>query len=603
MHVLRRLLPFTVILLLLAFSASGAQQDVTFVQISDAHLFDAGKKRTPPKNATPQGLKIDEEKRRSEKLDTWAAWDWALGYVKHLTAVQQVDFVVFTGDFGLEKVTDQTINNIDYIDKRSKVAVHHGNQEECWLLTDAVEEIANAFQSLPVERIYVVPGNNDIDKEDPSDGRFDKFIAEVNGRLQGKKVIDLTLPAASAPPPSERGYRIVGLDSSSFKNKSEPTPTPTPTPSPAPTPTLSGCPFVAPKNVPDRDAYQLQELQRVAKLVKGPTLIFTHIPDMDDPFCVRPGAKCSSVASWNLSYAARETWNNVVNDSNVRAVFAGHFHDSQKVTYKNPYGWTLTQNDKNGEELQKTYVAPPLSPKFQTENVNEQARGFALATVTATDVVWKPYWLNTLPLAGLYQDSALPSRQRPIDFKTIYECWAFRLAIAISVAFLAMLLWKRNKYRQKFSSSPVASGTSSDVSRPWAEHLFQEWKYRHDNYWRMLYRFMAAIAILVTAPFIKSEYFGPLAGVLGSSVYALLPFIIFIALCFALAHEQAKLKCVERRLENVRQGRLPGAPEKPDPWKEMTERWKVAIFFVAIGLLLWAFWTCELLSRYAGKTT
>lgn len=590
MRTLRKSLILLFLLPLLAFSES-AKGNVTFVQISDPHLFDAGKKRDLKPGEDAQ---LDKEKRDAERLDTWAAWDWALNYVKHLDAAERLNFVVFTGDFGLEKVADKkTYPNIEYIDRKTKSAPISKKPEECWFLDDAVEEIADAFRALPVERIYVVPGNNDINDEDPEDYRFHSFIAEVNKKLNGK-IIDLTLSG----PVVVQGYEIVGLDSSSFKNK-----VPDHTPG-----ATSGCPFSAKQIVSDRNIYQLQEIQRVKSLVHGPALLFTHIPDMDDPFCVRPGSNCPSVSSWSLSYAARQSWNDLIFDRKVRAVFAGHFHDSRRETYKRPYDWPLTRNDKAGTSLEKTYVVPPLSPKFQIDKVSGQSRGFALIKVTAKDVIRTLYWLNTLPLAG--PDNIKPTPQNAEKFEIV----CCMIVVIVAVVLFAVFVWiwieaKKHKQKESTPSSgaePQGSNTNSGASlvpdaNKWAEHLFNEWKYRHDNFWHTLYRFLAAIAILVTVPFVKSEYFGPITGCRGSLVYASIPLILFCSLCFVLTHAQARLKYVERWLDQVRRGDA-GIPKDPNPWGELWERRHTAFLFVFIGLSLWALWACVLLNRYAGGT-
>jgi len=587
MRVLRNLPILLSLLPLVAFSETAALSDVRFAQISDPHLFDGGKKREL-KNATSQQIALDKEKRDSERLDTWAAWDWALNYVKHLNAVQPLDFVVITGDFGLEKVADQkTYADIEYIDSKTKLAAANKKSEECWFLNDAVDEIVDAFRSLPVERIYVVPGNNDINDEDPSDDRFHQFIAEVNKKLNGR-IIDLNLVSSGASSSTlVGGYTIIGLDSSSFKNK---------VPAPVSKSTQLGCPFPPKQNARTRDSYQLQEIQRVKSLVQEPSLLFTHIPDMDDPLCVRSGSNCSSVSSWNLSYAARETWNNLVFDPKVRGIFAGHFHDSRRETYKRPYDWPLTRNDKYGTSLEKTYVVPPLSPKFQIDDVSGQSRGFALITITPKDIIWKPYWLNTLPI----MDRIHPDSQSTKESEN--GCCIAVIVIAAVIFAIFCFIWtyagKRANERSKTSSLAVLG---PDATK-WAEHLFREWKYRHDNFWRTLYRFFAAIAILVTVPFVKSEYFGPIAGFKGSLTYSFLPLIIFCSLCFVLPNAQAKLKYVERWLDKARQGDK-GELEDPTPWKELRTKPTTAFLFVGLGLILWALWACTLLNRYAGMST
>lgn len=65
-----------------------------------------------------------------------------------------------------------------------------------------------------------------------------------------------------------------------------------------------------------------------------------------------------------------------------------------------------------------------------------------------------------------------------------------------------------------------------------AKQLWDEWKYRHENYWKLLYRYLLAIAVLVTIPFVKPEIFNPLVKGWSKGIYISLPIIIFTVLCF-----------------------------------------------------------------------
>ena len=525
MQAIRRSLALFVVLLLV-LSASAAAQKITFIQMSDAHLFDAGKKR---KTEKPEGP-TDKASRLQERRDTWATWEWAFDSIDRLNKVgQHINFLVFTGDFGLEKVTNDP--NFANVNKDTKEATNN-NPEECWDFGDAVDLVAKRFESVPVKKIYLVRGNNDLNDEDPADGeRFDKFYEALasNPKLKNK-IINLTPAGSKGTSENSQGYTIVGLDSSSFKNK------PTPTPPPA-TPTQHPCPFVDtqsqgasqrkgedaglkdgsqlqdPPKVANmgknaegegfRDKYQLAELTRVADVTKNTEvgkqiLIFTHIPDMDDPGCVKGKAPCSSVASWNISYQARSVWSNLVQKKNVLAIFAGHFHDNRRLVYKRPYTWpfakgkkkeqkqtdlnvsTAQQTDKNKEDslddneikaivLDKTYVVPPLAPKFQMGE-DEQSIGFALVTVAGKQVDWKTYWVNTLP----------PSSAQTENRTALHEsnCWCVIIVAIVILAIILFLLgWLlvakmittrverlRNEQNNKFAE--IADAISNSTNRP-----------------------------------------------------------------------------------------------------------------------------------------
>jgi|SRR5579859_2678872 len=131
--------------------------------------------------------------------------------------------------------------------------------------------------------------------------------------------------------------------------------------------------------------------------------------------------------------------------------------------------------------------------------------------------------------------------------------------------------------------------SANDMSK-WADHLFNDWKYRHENFWKTLYRFLTAIAILVTIPFVKSEYVGPITKGLGMWIYLLLPFIIFTVLCILLTREHARLRRVEEQLARVRI-KDGVAPDAPHPCEELRRRPKTSFFFIFIGLGLLVIWS------------
>ena len=132
----------------------------------------------------------------------------------------------------------------------------------------------------------------------------------------------------------------------------------------------------------------------------------------------------------------------------------------------------------------------------------------------------------------------------------------------------------------------------------WAKHLFDEWKYRHENFWKTLYRALFGVAVLTTVPFVKTELFKPLHDksivLCGRTllnmraVYAFLPTISFIALCFVLSYEHARLRAVEERLQELRGA---NRPPEVDPWAAFRPRtfWP-SIAFIVGGLVLLAFW-------------
>ena len=71
---------------------SSSRHGITFVQLTDAHIFDEGWKQS-----TADALR--------EAADDWTALHWAIQEINGLVSSgTQVDFVVYTGDLGLQNV-------------------------------------------------------------------------------------------------------------------------------------------------------------------------------------------------------------------------------------------------------------------------------------------------------------------------------------------------------------------------------------------------------------------------------------------------------------------------------------------------------------------
>lgn len=352
---------FTLLVVFLSSASLGAdnKDSITFVQITDSHIFDSGKIRA--------GQSAEEQRKNAVEItDSRLAWDWSLLEINRLALARTVDFVVFTGDFGLEKVTTDTKPPVG-----------------CVALSSAVDDVARSFSSLLVNRIYVVRGNNDLDQEDPQDaGRFDDFIRVLTSddRLKEKQILNLTPALGKSTAASDflNGIRIVGLDSSSFKND-------------PPKDEKAKCTYNAGAAVTNtsRNDYQLGELKRVSNLVQtdaAPAILFTHVPDLDDPFKVDNPPKTGTVAAWNIESGARDVWNRIISDKRLLAVFAGHLHDANRSRYLPPYSWQLARASRPSEVYEKTFLAPPLAAKFQMERT-PQARGYLFATMTAQGIV------------------------------------------------------------------------------------------------------------------------------------------------------------------------------------------------------------------------
>src|SRR5260370_22589391 len=307
------------------------ERSVTFVQVTDPHLLESGKRGTP-------------EEKEVEKLSTGLAWKWALGEVTRLvTSGEHIDFVVFTGDLGLERACPD-------------------GRMACDAWETAVNRVYEDLKALPIKRVFIVRGNNDLVDEDPTPERrrlYTDFVLQVSGKLKEAaktsevaELVDLT-PENPVQPADVDGIRLVGLDSSSFKN--------TPKNSEKSDPCMDRVDATEwDKVAASRSSvYQKRELDRVDHLTRDsrPAMIFTHIPDLADPFRVR---NCKTrFASWSLVSADRDQWKQIASRQSVIALFAGHFHADDRDTYRRPYR-LLASPEIDPWVAEKTYVAPPL---------------------------------------------------------------------------------------------------------------------------------------------------------------------------------------------------------------------------------------------------
>src|SRR5207248_690268 len=117
-----------------------------------------------------------------------------------------------------------------------------------------------------------------------------------------------------------------------------------------------------------------------------PAILFTHIPDLDDPYKADNPPKTGTAAGWNVESGVRDEWNRIVSDKRLLAVFAGHLHDANRTRYLPPYSWQLARASRPSAIYEKTYLPPPLAAKFQMDRA-PQARGYLIATMTAKGVV------------------------------------------------------------------------------------------------------------------------------------------------------------------------------------------------------------------------
>jgi len=337
---LKRLVRIFSILALLAPACSTVTfaQSVNFVQLTDPHLYDAGNHLLPAVA-------------REEFLDNRGALDWAILQINRIqSSGKHLDFVVITGDFGLDAPPAR-------------------------LGSTAIDQLALSLDALLVDPILVVPGNNDLADEKPADiSRFQQFLANLKAKLPGHNIVDLTQQTVVI-----NHVRLLGLDSASFKNS----------------------------NGKDREtnrAVQLRELQRLAAEMQKdqPHIVFTHIPNVEDPFRGPSGKDIHN--AWQVDKSVSDLWNKLASSKEVVAIFAGHFHDARRTVYGQDFGWA--ENKPEQQVGSKTWIAPPLAAKFQ-QQVNPQARGFLTATVLSTGKVNAAItWLGSPTQAPVLADKS-----------------------------------------------------------------------------------------------------------------------------------------------------------------------------------------------------
>jgi 3',5'-cyclic AMP phosphodiesterase CpdA len=398
---------------------------VTFVQWTDPHLFDAGSGR-------------HDEGVEEEALDNRSALHWAVLETNRLALSEHptVDFVVITGDFGLENV--QLPERKGVVGRKCECPRHETTNEgpvEPVTLDQAADEVARELSALVVKRIYLVPGDNDICHEDPADmHRWAEFVFALTAKIQSRhdallanlsvgypnqkndrlavptapQVVDLTytlrrlyddgdprvvalFPQGSAPeklptvPASVNGFYLIGLNSAYFKPHDGD----------------------LQKRADQQSKRELEFL--ISQFVPHAShLIFTHIPDIDDPRRDPAEARKSmpdKASSWKIATATRKNWHDdILKRGDVVGVFAGHFHATRREIYPHNFDYGQKPDQLTAG---KFWIAPPLSATQQWMLPQEKsARGLLLVSVagngavraspeTGETVLPTPIWYST----------------------------------------------------------------------------------------------------------------------------------------------------------------------------------------------------------------
>ena len=252
--VVRSLRIFVVVFLLCCFSFAEDKPVLTFVQITDAHVFDDGWNQSVDSGYKSVG-------------DDWASLHWSIEQINGMVrAGEHIDFVVFTGDLGLSNVDlrEDCLVVPTKVDPKGLPPIKNE-----W----AVRKLASELNTLAVNTVYFVAGNNDLSREAVTDaGRPKCFVKLVQYELMSltppSPIHFTTLRTSSAV--SLNGFRLAGLNSASFKDDAN---------------YKDDCPLAG-DGCPDVEIASLQKL--VSASSSEPILLFTHIPDLVDPYRKKP---------------------------------------------------------------------------------------------------------------------------------------------------------------------------------------------------------------------------------------------------------------------------------------------------------------------------
>jgi hypothetical protein len=405
---------------------------VTFVQWNDLHLFDAGLNRS--------GEGVDEE-----GIDNRLSLHWAVLETNRLVLAEHrtIDFVVITGDFGLENV--RLADNIGSPPKKCACPRRKKGFDgpiQPVSIDAAASETARELDALLVKRVYLVPGESDLCNADPGDlHRWAEFVLAVQASLAKQKqervtaldasfpqdtsrvqsydspaVVDLTftverlyeqkdprilalLKGQSAPPstphepPSAAGIYLIGLNSAYFAPHSDPT-----VQAVADKAIKSEIDFVSGQIVPGRSHLIFMSVPDLPGPGRDPENIEpegVNVPDDGsswklpktssetvDP--VRDGGASKGAASAPRN--ARDLWRtHVLGSRDIIAVFAGGFHTSQRDIYPHNFNFAKKSDPL---AVAKFWVAPPLSVLGQWRLPPEKvARGMLLVTVGGDEAI------------------------------------------------------------------------------------------------------------------------------------------------------------------------------------------------------------------------
>lgn len=383
---------------LLTLLCAHAHAQVSFVQITDPHVFD------------------DFRDKFDNRLDDKAALASVVAKINQKSVDEGIsyDFVVVTGDLGIEQLLSVPVEK-DATGKEVKTKEAEARKAEAIdaRIRSGAAEIASVLARSKVRRWLFVPGNNDVANEEQEKVRYyhrflEALADEIRQTEDDFKVIDLCPkdPSPVGVPydsqaklyqiPEKPDYAFIGFDNTTFKNAPRENETD------------------ASRRIVSNSELQQRHVKQVVSLLSGPgfkyAYVFYHIPEVDDPHLATMGDQQESVkkrgaddqlmggryerSAWFVTKEVREAWQKqVVVNPKVYGLFAGHFHDPQQKTYRN-FDWMTTPIAYPSVSLSKLHVCPPLALKFQNDS-GGLARGFQEVYIdTAGAVSTRVFWLE-----------------------------------------------------------------------------------------------------------------------------------------------------------------------------------------------------------------
>lgn len=528
-----------------AVSAGAENGRVTFVQWSDPHLFDAG--------AAREGKEIEEE-----QLDNWSALHWAVMQTNRLVLQEhrKIDFVVITGDFGLYNVkmelpTLKDNNGKPVPDKNCQHDAREGPGTPL-SMDEAAVLVARELRALVVKKVYLVPGNNDLCDEDPRNRyRYAAFVLQLKKAIYGQQserkenlaaaaasvvefkkkkginppssalaveppaapeIVDLTFtleklyraqdlrvldlvgklkPAEQSQYlqadgnasggcsdkdfalPFENGFCLLGLDSSYFKLHDD---------------VQTDIKTITAET--EKASTEAMNTLRGEIKTGGSYLLFAHVPDMTDP----AGRNADPGSSWKLSASARTTWKDALKQNELLAVFAGHFHSTNRNIYLHNFSYARELGPPIDPIVErKFWLSPSLAAKYQAGlPAPSTARGIMLFSVTrkgnggvaASEVEALPIWFSPLT-----QKPPLPAEDK--------------LAAALSLEEDGQWDQAAQKYLV-LTSDPALDSTTREIALAGYERshrMTEQWWWKSPpTYWFYMHRWgVLSTLLLLTA--------------------------------------------------------------------------------------------------------